>query len=146
MASTREIKRWEAVTRSPIYSDFSATLEGLITLRAYKLQAPVTNLFLHQIDINSRAWFSFLMSSRWLGFRLDMESAAILAFVSLFAVWLRNQIDVGLIGLASFHRSRAMFMVDLWTGIRRVWNPTTSCTSLADLVEVENQAVRRNQK
>lgn len=100
MASTREIKRWEAVTRSPIYSDFSATLEGLITLRAYRLQAPVTNLFLHQIDVNSRAWFSFLMSSRWLGFRLDMESAAILAFVSLFAVWLRNQIDVGLIGFA----------------------------------------------
>eukprot|EP01040_Poterioochromonas_malhamensis_P020488 gene20488-24464_t len=60
MASTREIKRWEAVTRSPIYLDFSATLEGLVTLRAYELQAPVTNLFLHRNDINSRAWISFL--------------------------------------------------------------------------------------
>lgn len=100
MASTREIKRWEAVTRSPIFSDFSATLEGLVTLRAYKLEQSVTALFLQQLDINGRAWFSFLMTSRWLGSRLDMESALILAFVSLFAVWLRKQIEVGLIGFA----------------------------------------------
>jgi ATP-binding cassette subfamily C (CFTR/MRP) protein 4 len=36
--STREIKRIEATTRSPIYSDFSATLDGLMTLRAYHLE------------------------------------------------------------------------------------------------------------
>jgi len=100
MASTREIKRWEAVTRSPIFSDFSSTLEGLVTLRAFNLRQSVTAVFLKQLDINGRAWFSFLMASRWLGYRLDMESAAILAFVALFAVWLRTQIDVGLIGFA----------------------------------------------
>lgn len=100
MDSTREIKRWEAVTRSPIYADFSATLEGIVTLRAYALEEKVSTLFLQQLNDNGRAWFSFLMAARWLGFRLDCESAIILAFVSLFAVWLRSTLDVGLIGFA----------------------------------------------
>eukprot|EP01038_Epipyxis_sp_PR26KG_P011896 gene11896-15916_t len=98
ICSTREIKRLEAITRSPIYADFSATLDGLVTLRAYKLEKKVSKLFQAQLDINGRTWFSFLMASRWLGFRLDLETSFILTFVSFFAVILRPTIDVGLIG------------------------------------------------
>lgn len=98
ITSTREIKRIEATTRSPIYADFSATLDGLVTLRAYRLEDKVTHLFQKQIDENGRAWYSFLMASRWLGFRLDMETSTILIFVCMLSVILRDQIDIGLIG------------------------------------------------
>jgi ATP-binding cassette, subfamily C (CFTR/MRP), member 4 len=33
LASSREIKRLEAVSRSPVYAEFGATLNGLTTLR-----------------------------------------------------------------------------------------------------------------
>ena len=98
MCSTREIKRWEAVTRSPIYADFSSTLEGLVTLRAYKLEKKVCQLFEKQIDNNGRAWYSFLLCARWLGFRLDLLSALIVTFVAIFSVILAEQVDTGLIG------------------------------------------------
>lgn len=92
--SSRELKRLEAVSRSPIYADFSATLDGLSTLKAYGLRRVCTESFHRQIDRNSRVWYAFLMVSRWLGFRLDMESALVLVVVVFVAISLRTSIDV----------------------------------------------------
>lgn len=100
LASSREIKRIEAITRSPIYADFSAALDGLSTLRAYGLEERIISSFYHQLDVNARAWYSFLMASRWLGFRLDMIVAAIVIVTVYLAAVLRNSVDVGLIGFA----------------------------------------------
>lgn len=100
MSSTREIKRLEALTRSPIYADFSATLDGLVTLRAFKIQTKVTNKFYSQINDNGRAWFSFLMTSRWLGLRIDLESTLLMVAITFLCVGLRNTLDVGMIGFA----------------------------------------------
>jgi len=99
-ASAREIKRIDAITRSPIYSDFSASLDGLVTLRAYRLREKFTSLFQDQIDSNGRAFFSFLMISRWFGFRLDLLSTLLLIGVTMLAAGIRDQVDVGLIGFA----------------------------------------------
>jgi ATP-binding cassette subfamily C (CFTR/MRP) protein 4 len=48
--SSREIKRLEAVSRSPIYADFSAALDGLNTLRAFKLEARISSSFYSQVS------------------------------------------------------------------------------------------------
>jgi ATP-binding cassette, subfamily C (CFTR/MRP), member 4 len=93
-----EIKRLEAISRSPIYVDFSSALEGLMTLRGYRLENSANKSFQQQLDRNSRAWFSFLMVSSWLGFRLDLESSVMLICVVFVAVALRDTIDIGLIG------------------------------------------------
>jgi ABC-type multidrug transport system fused ATPase/permease subunit len=37
MTTSRELKRYESITRSPIFSLFSETLAGLITLRDTKI-------------------------------------------------------------------------------------------------------------
>merc|ERR1712023_81301 len=73
---------------------------GLSTLRAYKLESRVAPQFFKLIDTNSRSWHSFLMVSRWLGFRLDLECAFILIATSLGAVIVRqySNVDVGLLG------------------------------------------------
>ena len=47
--SSRECKRIEAVTRSPIYADFSATLEGLATVRAYRIENRLRKIFRAQV-------------------------------------------------------------------------------------------------
>lgn len=98
--SSREIKRLEAISRSPIYADFSAALDGLNTLRAYKLESRITSSFFNQLDKNQRVWHSFLMVSRWLGFRLDFLCSFILVVVVILAASLKGKYDVGLIGFA----------------------------------------------
>jgi ATP-binding cassette subfamily C (CFTR/MRP) protein 4 len=98
--SSREIKRLEAVSRSPIYADFSAALDGLNTLRAYKLEERITTSFYSQLDKNQRVWHSFLMVSRWLGFRLDFMCTFILIVMVFLSASLKGKYDVGLIGFA----------------------------------------------
>lgn len=98
LVNSIEIKRLEAISRSPIYVDFSSALEGLVTLRGYGLENAAERSFQSQLNRNSRAWFSFLMVSRWLGFRLDLESSVLLIVVVFVGVALRDTIDVGLIG------------------------------------------------
>lgn len=100
VASQREIKRLESVSRSPIYTDFTSTLDGITSLRAYKLEKRATKSFQDQINKNARAWFNFLIASRWLGFRLDFQCATILIAISIVAVILQDSIDVGLLGFA----------------------------------------------
>ncbi len=88
------------MSRSPIYADFSAALEGLTTLRAYQLQTQFNLSFWNQIDTNTTSWFSFLMVSRWLGFRLDLISTILVVCMVFLSAGLKNTIDVGLLGFA----------------------------------------------
>jgi ABC-type multidrug transport system fused ATPase/permease subunit len=100
LASSREIKRLEAVSRSPVYADFSATIQGLVTIRAYGLQQAVQQRFINLINDNARAWYCFLLVSRWLGFRLDLIAALFLFAAAVLVVPLRSTIDVGITGFA----------------------------------------------
>jgi hypothetical protein len=44
------------------------------------------------VDANGRAWYGFLLVSRWLGFRLDLETSVILVVVAVTAVALSDSI------------------------------------------------------
>ena len=112
--SATELKRLEAVSRSPLYADFSATLEGLTTLRAYRLEAAATASFQRLIDTNDRAWFSLLYVSRWLGFRLDGSCAVIVIVVALASVGLRSVVDSGLLSFAIVYTLSLNYLLQ-WT-------------------------------
>jgi len=102
LVNSRELKRMEAVSRSPVYADFSATLDGIETLLAYNLQDKMTLRFGGRLETNARAWFSFLMLNRWFGFRLDSQCNIVVVVSSLMSVVLsqHSSLDVGLLGFA----------------------------------------------
>eukprot|EP00959_Pyramimonas_sp_CCMP1952_P200303 4189159-Pyramimonas_sp.AAC.2 len=51
-ASSRELKRMDALSRSPIYSVFSETLMGLDTIRAYGRRADFEQLMTTKVNEN----------------------------------------------------------------------------------------------
>lgn len=55
LAASREIKRLESTTRSPIYSLLSEVLAGLATLRGYSIAGLMTARFDGALDANTRA-------------------------------------------------------------------------------------------
>ena len=54
----RSVKRLEGVTRSPVFSQLSASLNGLTSIRAFKAEDIMINDFDHYQDVHSTAYFS----------------------------------------------------------------------------------------
>ena len=94
MATSRQIKRIEAISRSPVYSTIPSTLEGLSVIRAFNAKERFNKEFFSYQDDNTRMFFGFITSGRWLGMRLD-GLVAVLSAVIIFAVLLlRNSLGI----------------------------------------------------
>jgi ABC-type multidrug transport system fused ATPase/permease subunit len=95
LASSREIKRLDAVSRSPVYALFSSTLSGLVTVRGFKMSEMVSRDFMSKVDANTRAYLGYLVVVRWLGIRLDIVSLAVVYSTGLFAVFASDSVSAG---------------------------------------------------
>lgn len=86
-ATSRELRRLEAIAKSPVYTTFSAALAGGPTIRAFQ---GVSNKFLSSahkaIDAQQRASLAALAASTWLGLRLQIIAGVIAAVVGGLAV------------------------------------------------------------
>jgi ABC-type multidrug transport system fused ATPase/permease subunit len=65
MFTGRTTKRLESASRSPVFSVFNEAIAGLPTIRAFGLQQLVAARFFDAADGNTRAYFVFLITSRW---------------------------------------------------------------------------------
>ncbi|CAF4300292.1 unnamed protein product, partial [Adineta steineri] len=92
MRSSRQLKRLESVTRSPIYTLFSSSFDGLTSIRAFNVQDDFLNMFMDRIDTNSRAYFILSTSAYWFGLRLDVMVSFLTLITALLAVFFRHQI------------------------------------------------------
>lgn len=90
--TSREVKRWDAVSRSPVYASFSATLKGLPTIRAYSGQQRFQETFLSHMSLNGTWWFAFIATARWIGVRLDAIAATALTAGALLAMAVRGMV------------------------------------------------------
>ncbi|CAF3829045.1 unnamed protein product [Rotaria sp. Silwood1] len=93
MRSSRQLKRLESVSRSPIYALFSSSLDGLTSIRAFDAQIDFLNMFIERIDTNARAYFILFATTRWFGLQLDLITSLLTLVTSVLAVALRHQID-----------------------------------------------------
>ncbi|XP_070582140.1 ATP-binding cassette sub-family C member 4-like [Ptychodera flava] len=99
--TTRDVKRLDGITRSPVYSHLATSVQGLWTIRAFKMETNFTRQFHKRQDANTEAWFLFMTTSRWFGVRLDWMAATFITFVvfSTIPAAQFNWIDTGLAGL-----------------------------------------------
>ena len=65
LASSREIKRFEAVTRSPVYAMFSATIKGLPTIRAFQVESKFRTLFIEALDVNGSWKLAYQVTGKY---------------------------------------------------------------------------------
>ncbi len=98
--ASRELKRLDSLTRSPLYSHFSESLTGISTIKAYRAQKLFAATNLAYIDLNQRPYYLQIMAQRWLGLRLDLLGAIIVGVTSFLALALRTSISPAQAGLA----------------------------------------------
>ncbi|KXZ53046.1 hypothetical protein GPECTOR_8g410 [Gonium pectorale] len=99
----REIKRWEAVTYSPIYAFVTGTVKGLLTIRAFGACGRFQSELLRLLSQSGQWAFASCAGTCWIGLRLDTISAATLLLAALMAVVVRDRISVEVLALALTH-------------------------------------------
>ncbi|KAG9319425.1 hypothetical protein KVV02_006712 [Mortierella alpina] len=77
IASSRELKRIESVTKSPLYSHFGETLIGVSTIRAFGVESRFMEEVLVKLDNNNAPYYFLWMCNRWLSIRVDFMGAAV---------------------------------------------------------------------
>uniref|UniRef100_A0A674KAE7 Multidrug resistance-associated protein 1 n=1 Tax=Terrapene triunguis TaxID=2587831 RepID=A0A674KAE7_9SAUR len=100
VATSRQLKRLESVSRSPVYSHFNETLLGVSVIRAFEEQTRFKQQSDLKVDENQKAYFPSIVANRWLAVRLECVGNCIVLFAALFAVIARNSLSPGLVGLS----------------------------------------------
>jgi ATP-binding cassette, subfamily C (CFTR/MRP), member 1 len=86
LRTSRELKRLDSVSRSPIYAHFQESLGGVTTIRAYRQQARFALENEWRMDANLRAYFPSINANRWLAVRLEFIGSVIILAAASFAI------------------------------------------------------------
>ena len=104
VTTTRELKRLEGLARSPIYAMLGEALGGVATIRANNAVDYFRQKFEDVHNRHTRAFFSFIASSRWVGFRMDSIMFLFISCATFLAVIFNTQnllsVDPAILGLA----------------------------------------------
>uniref|UniRef100_A0A671VQA5 ATP-binding cassette, sub-family C (CFTR/MRP), member 3 n=1 Tax=Sparus aurata TaxID=8175 RepID=A0A671VQA5_SPAAU len=100
VATSRQLKRLESVSRSPIYSHFSETVTGCSVIRAYGRHSAFILMSDMKVDDNQKSYYPGIVSNRWLGVRIEFIGNCIVLFAALFAVTGKENLNPGLVGLS----------------------------------------------
>ncbi|XP_055453724.1 multidrug resistance-associated protein 1 isoform X2 [Psammomys obesus] len=100
VASSRQLKRLESVSRSPVYSHFNETLLGVSVIRAFEEQERFIRQSDLKVDENQKAYYPSIVANRWLAVRLECVGNCIVLFAALFSVIYRHNLSAGLVGLS----------------------------------------------
>ncbi|XP_068840811.1 ATP-binding cassette sub-family C member 4 isoform X2 [Capricornis sumatraensis] len=147
LETSRDVKRLESTTRSPVFSHLSSSLQGLWTIRAYKAEQRFQELFDSHQDLHSEAWFLFLTTSRWFAVRLDAICAVFVIVVAFGSLILAKTLDAGQVGLALSYALTLMGMFQ-WC-VRQsaeVENMMISVERVIEYTDLEKEAPWESQK
>jgi ATP-binding cassette, subfamily C (CFTR/MRP), member 1 len=101
--SSREVKRLEGISRSPIFSGFQEMLNGAETIRAFDQSSKFIAHNDKYVDRNNAIYLDFQMCSRWLALRLDVVGISIFCTVAGLALFFpvqeesRSVVGLGLV-------------------------------------------------
>lgn len=102
LRTSRELKRLDSVSKSPIYAHFQETLGGISTIRAFRQQGRFNYLSEVNVDKNLRAYFPSMSANRWLAVRLEFLGSLIILCASAMSIATikSGHVTAGTIGLA----------------------------------------------
>jgi ATP-binding cassette subfamily C (CFTR/MRP) protein 1 len=137
--TSRELKRLEAVSRSPMYTLFGELLVGLSTVRAFRREEIFMRKFNSICDKNNRFFFMFWMCSRWLALRLDLISSLVVLSVAVIAVLMKqygSSVNSYLLGVSLVFSLQLAGLLQ-WT-VRTVIETENNMTSVERLLAFNN--------
>lgn len=84
--SSRELKRLDRSSRSPLFSLFGEAIQGLNVLRAFNKTTYIFEKSIIRIRANMRNCHYLWLSNRWIAIRIDMLSGIVFFAVSVIII------------------------------------------------------------
>lgn len=103
LRTSRELKRLDSISRSPVYAHFQESLSGISTIRAYQQSKRFAMESEWRVDANLRAYFPSINANRWLAVRLEFIGSIIIlaaAGLAIISVSSGSLLSAGSVGLA----------------------------------------------
>lgn len=100
LRTSRQLRLLDLEAKSPLNSNFIESLNGLVTIRAFKWQENFKAGNLELLDTSQVPNYLLFCIQRWLSLVLDLVVAAIAVMLVILAVKLKGQISGGSIGVA----------------------------------------------
>ena len=134
IVSSRELKRIDNVTKSPIYAHFGETLSGAVTIRAYGEGARFAKKSMTQLDRNVQA--SYLMNcgiNRWLMLNTQGMIGPLTTGITAVLAAATGQASPGLAAMAIKYSMQVSWSL-MWL-VRAFTDTETQCVSVERCIE-----------
>ncbi|GLE10956.1 hypothetical protein PINS_up023229 [Pythium insidiosum] len=100
LATSRELKRWDGVTRSPFVALVAETTNGLESIRAFRETAAFGARARALLDHNAKFALLFQASAKWYALRLDWLVTSVVACVAFTSVAMQHVVGAATAGIA----------------------------------------------
>ncbi|CAL8110800.1 unnamed protein product [Orchesella dallaii] len=98
VTTSRELKRIDGTTRSPVISHLQATFSGLVTVRALEAESKLSEEFDYLQDENTSATISFLAASQCFNIWIEILATFLLTFVAFGFLLAQNYLGMTFLG------------------------------------------------
>ncbi|XP_077442271.1 multidrug resistance-associated protein 1-like isoform X10 [Vanacampus margaritifer] len=143
VAASCQLRRLEAVSRSPIYSHFNETVQGVGVIRAFRQQERFVRQAHRRIDKNQEAYFPRFVATRWLAVNLEFLGNLLVLAAAILSVQSRDRLSPGVVGLALSHSLQVTailsWMVRSWTDVE---NNIVSVERVKEYADTPKEASR----
>jgi len=119
LRTSRQIRTLDLEAKSLLYTQFTETIEGLISIRSFGWQKHNETLNNHNLDYSQRPYYLMNAIQRWLQLVIDMFVAALATLLVFVVIESRSGTSAAAVGLAlvnvlNFSDSISM-LVMAWT-------------------------------
>lgn len=119
LKTSRQLRYFDLERRSPLYSHFLETLEGLVTIRSFGWSEHTEKTNRQLLDESQAPLYLLYCVQRWLRLVLDLTTMALAVVVVALALSMRHTTSAGRLGLAltnilSFSQSLSRLITE-WT-------------------------------
>ena len=100
LRTSRQLRLLDLEAKSPLYSHFTETLEGLVTVRAFGWSKDFEAKNARLLDTSQKPFYLLFCIQRWLSLVLDLTVAGLTVLLMIIVVKLRATINPGFVALA----------------------------------------------
>ena len=135
LRTSRQLRILDLELQSPLFSQFTETIEGLATIRAFGWQEKSMKAFIKRLDASQRPFYLLYCIQRWLNFVMDIVVACIAVLLVSFATQFKHTtsgaaVGVGMLNVLNFGANIAA-LIQHWTSLE------TSIGAVARLKQLE---------